>query len=361
MIRVGYLGYDGDLTLDTRFKDNISGAINAGIPVGVYAFSYINKEGKAEAAARSVINAIKDYQITYPVVFDIEENNAVDYRNLGKTFNTNLTKQFCQTVKEAGYHAMWYTSRDFAQNLVYADQLAAYDFWLAHVGVAQTNYQGTFTMWQYSWTGRVSGISSDVDMNYCYKDYANGGTVEPPINPPGPTDWMYFFRGNDAQYVKGGWLYYKNKNGWMDHNGVDVFAPSGTPIYSACSGTVIRTSIERPSNDGSMGNFVCIQTDHPVRCTVGSTTGNPVTGDYYLTLRYLHFNEPPLVRKDQKVTTATQLGGVGTTGRSDIDHLHFDANNLTGNVDTTNGSLMNATNTVDPQELFQGIVTFQFD
>lgn len=375
MIRVGYLGYDGDLTLDTRFKDNISGAINAGIPVGVYAFSYINKEGKAEAAARSVINAIKDYQITYPVVFDIEENNAVDYRNLGKTFNTNLTKQFCQTVKEAGYHAMWYTSRDFAQNLVYADQLAAYDFWLAHVGVAQTNYQGSFTMWQYSWTGRVSGISSDVDMNYCYKDYANGGTVEPPVDDGLP----YFFRGEYAKYFKGYFHYYRNSDGYMNHQGIDVCCPEWTPIYSVCPGKVVITSHEhyagkteaemvtgRRDNPNSMGYFVAIQADNPVNCTVytvaddciaGGTVkpGQPKNGDFILTFRYLHMVKHPEVSAGAHVDANTLLGYVGNSGASDIPHIHFDANN----VPTWNRPDMSVKNTVNPQEFFKNI-TFQY-
>ncbi len=33
------------------------------------------------------------------------------------------------------------------------------------------DYNGTFGLWQYSWNGRIDGISGDVDLDYAYKDY----------------------------------------------------------------------------------------------------------------------------------------------------------------------------------------------
>ncbi len=35
----------------------------------------------------------------------------------------------------------------------------------------QTDYSGDYGLWQYSWTGRIDGISGDVDLDYAYKDY----------------------------------------------------------------------------------------------------------------------------------------------------------------------------------------------
>ena len=43
--------------------------------------------------------------------------------------------------------------------------------WVAHVGVNQTNYTGTYGMWQYSWNGRIPGISQQVDLDKCYVDF----------------------------------------------------------------------------------------------------------------------------------------------------------------------------------------------
>ena len=46
-----------------------------------------------------------------------------------------------------------------------------YDTFLSHVGVEQTNYSGAYGLWQYSWTGKIDGISVDVDLDYSYNDY----------------------------------------------------------------------------------------------------------------------------------------------------------------------------------------------
>ena len=46
-----------------------------------------------------------------------------------------------------------------------------YDIFLSHIGVQQTDYAGSYGLWQYSWTGCIPGISGDVDLDYAYKDY----------------------------------------------------------------------------------------------------------------------------------------------------------------------------------------------
>ena len=42
---------------------------------------------------------------------------------------------------------------------------------MSHIGVNQTNYFGSYGLWQYSWKGHIDGISGDVDLDYSYKDY----------------------------------------------------------------------------------------------------------------------------------------------------------------------------------------------
>lgn len=84
------------------------------------------------------------------------------------------------------------------------------------------------------------------------------------------------------------------------HKGNDYAAASGTPIYAAAAGTVI---IAGYSN--SAGNWVVI--DH----------GNG------LVTKYMHMYASPLVASGQKVVKGQQIGGVGTTGQSTGNHLHF--------------------------------------
>lgn len=84
------------------------------------------------------------------------------------------------------------------------------------------------------------------------------------------------------------------------HEGVDVAAPSGTPIYAAHSGTVVY------SGNGlrGYGNLVVVKTD-------------------YLSTVYAH-NRRNLVRVGERVRRGEQIAEVGSTGKSTGPHLHFE-------------------------------------
>lgn len=83
------------------------------------------------------------------------------------------------------------------------------------------------------------------------------------------------------------------------HEGRDYGAPSGTPIYAAAEGTVIRTG-----NQAVRGNYVVIR--HP-------------NG---LTTWYQHCTDI-FVRQGQKVSRGQNIATVGRTGRVSGPHLHF--------------------------------------
>ena len=72
IVRVGYCYNDGGLHIDKMFKSHMEGAARAGIPVGVYLYSYAASISAAKRAAREVLQAVKPYKLTYPIAFDIE-------------------------------------------------------------------------------------------------------------------------------------------------------------------------------------------------------------------------------------------------------------------------------------------------
>lgn len=84
------------------------------------------------------------------------------------------------------------------------------------------------------------------------------------------------------------------------HKGHDYAAPAGTPIYAAAAGTVLVAGYSN-----SAGNWVVI--DHG---------GGLVT-------KYMHMCSRPYVSAGQQVTKGQHIGGVGTTGQSTGNHLHF--------------------------------------
>ena len=172
MIRVGYRGYDqGGLHIDAYAEANLQGALDAGLPVGVYFYSQAISVEEAREEANMLLDFIRDWDITYPVVFDWEWVGA-DARTAevsGRTV-TDCTLAFCRMVQEAGYKPAFYFNQDLAQNTFRLRELQEFDFWLDQYQDAMT-FAYDVDMWQYSCTGRVAGITGDVDLNLCFKSY----------------------------------------------------------------------------------------------------------------------------------------------------------------------------------------------
>ena len=171
MIRVGYRGSTaGGLYTDEYFKKNIAGATAAGLKVGVYFYSQaINAEEAAEEAAY-VLDAIRPYSVTFPVVFDWEivgGNEARTY-TVSRAVLCECAKTFCDAVESAGYDAMIYFTQYLGYRKYILRQLADYEFWYAEYE-AQPRIVFHFDMWQYSSTGSVDGIEGDVDLNIYFR------------------------------------------------------------------------------------------------------------------------------------------------------------------------------------------------
>lgn len=181
MIRVGARGYGtyGKPFKDAKFETNIKGATAAKVDRGVYFFSQAITEEEAREEAQFVLDTIKGYELTYPIAFDFENPPAADARTQvlnspnKKAFNTKLVLAFCDTIKAAGYYPIVYTGLWWLNNRLDANQLKGkYDIWLAQYTSAAEPGYSPITMWQYSDSGRVPGISVNVDMNKGYVDYA---------------------------------------------------------------------------------------------------------------------------------------------------------------------------------------------
>lgn len=171
MIRVGYRGSTaGGLYTDEYFQKNITGAIAAGLKVGVYFYSQaINAEEAAEEAA-FVLDAIRPYAVSFPVVFDWEivgGNEARTY-TVSRAVLCECAKTFCEAVESAGYDAMIYFTQYLGYRKYILRQLADYEFWYAEYE-AQPRIIFNFDMWQYSSTGSVNGIEGDVDLNIYFR------------------------------------------------------------------------------------------------------------------------------------------------------------------------------------------------
>lgn len=173
-IRIGCRTYDdGGIIFDTRFKENLYSADRAGIETGVYFFSQALTVEEALEEADAVIEAIRPFNITYPVVFDWEII-AEDYARTDAISIESLSDccvAFCERIKEAGYTPMIYQNTSTLLYNVDLPRIKEYDIWLAEYNDEPTYYYD-YKIWQYTNEGHVAGISTDVDLNVSFKDYS---------------------------------------------------------------------------------------------------------------------------------------------------------------------------------------------
>ena len=189
IIRAGYRGYGkaGTLKTDARFKENIEGAIKQGIPVGVYWFTQAITIAEAVAEAKYLISLLEDYKLTYPIYLDSEYSNPQKNGRadgLSKKDRTDIAIAFLHAVKAAGYIPGIYASTSWYTDKLDDSRLSEFSHWVAQYSKACT-YKGNYDMWQYTSSGKVDGISGNVDKNLCYKDFGTaGGNVTASTSKP---------------------------------------------------------------------------------------------------------------------------------------------------------------------------------
>ena len=173
MVRAGFRGTtEGKLLQDDYFVDNVEGATENGIDVGVYFYSQAVNEEEAQEEVQMMLDLIEPYNIKYPVVIDVEyaESEKARTANLTSDEYEAVVKVFCEAVSKAGYKPMIYGNVTSFTLLMDAVDVDDYDIWVAYYGVP-LYYPYHVDIWQYSKSGRVDGIDGDVDLNICITDY----------------------------------------------------------------------------------------------------------------------------------------------------------------------------------------------
>ena len=171
MIRAGYRGYTvGQLNTDETFYQNIEGALAAGLKVGVYFFSQAVTADEAVEEADFLLSLIEDYDISMPVAFDweyVESENGARSDDISGDVLTRCARAFCDRIRSAGYDPAVYFDKRLGYYEYNLDQLSDVKFWVVALGESPDFYYDHY-MWQYSFTGQVSGINMDVDLNLCF-------------------------------------------------------------------------------------------------------------------------------------------------------------------------------------------------
>ena len=177
-LRAAYRGYTkGTLKKDVTFDKYAAAAIKAGLDVGAYIYSQAITTAEAVEEANYILNIVKGYNITLPIVFDFEYAESADSRlraaNLSNKTHTNICIAFCEQIEKAGYTACVYANHSMLTNDMNDEKIAEnYPIWLANYSISPTLsgklYDCDYSYWQYASNGKVDGISGNIDCNFRY-------------------------------------------------------------------------------------------------------------------------------------------------------------------------------------------------
>lgn len=156
----------GGLYIDQQFERNYRECKRLGIPVGVYYYTYAQTRAQVDAELLKLREAIAGKSFEMPIAIDVEDNKL---KPLSRTALTDLVEYAAKVIESWGAYCTVYTYTSYRNTELDMDRLSAHDLWIA-------DYRGNrppfaHGMWQYSSKGRVNGITGNVDMNHCYRDY----------------------------------------------------------------------------------------------------------------------------------------------------------------------------------------------
>lgn len=183
MIRAGF----GKGTVDNKFIENICGANNAGIKIGVYWFIYALNEEDAIKNAEKCIETIKLYKdiIELGVAADYEYDSDEYSKKKGavqtKESRSNIVRAFLSRLKKEGYEVFNYANPDYLKTKF--EGLEEYPVWLAwYNGTEESIKKYNPVMWQYTSKGKVDGIKGNVDLDYLFLEEKGEKSDMPVLN-----------------------------------------------------------------------------------------------------------------------------------------------------------------------------------
>jgi len=182
-IRIGYRGWsNGSISKDEKFETYLKEAREAGLKVGIYFFSQAVTVEEAQEEAELVLLAMNNREIDLPIAFDweiVEGEDDSRTNEIDRETVTAIAQTFCQTIADGGYDPCIYMNLDLAYHYYDLSALKDYYFWLTSPG-SYPNFYYFADIWQYSFEGKVQGITGTVDLNYIFlpKETEEGQTSE---------------------------------------------------------------------------------------------------------------------------------------------------------------------------------------
>lgn len=178
------LGYGEGNNADKKAQRNISECKRLGIPFGIYWYSYADTPALAKEEGTDVVAKLKQFgvnpsDLAYPVYYDLEKWTWEGHQPpTDPNVYNNIVNNWYSALQSAGYKNLGvYSYTSYLQGPLKHADIYAKTTWVAQYGARMgfdsfpTNSRG----WQYTSSGKVDGISGNVDMNaFGNKEYADG-------------------------------------------------------------------------------------------------------------------------------------------------------------------------------------------
>lgn len=159
---------DNEVSKDIRFDRFFADAKKAGLKVGVYIYSTAYNETMLHEATAFVNEALHGEKLDFPVVFDWEDFTNYQKYGISQHGLNRLFDLFVSDMRGYGYDGMLYSSKFYLQSF-WLNPQKYHPVWLAHY-TSQTDYEGSYAIWQRCAVGRIDGIAGDVDFDVFYKN-----------------------------------------------------------------------------------------------------------------------------------------------------------------------------------------------
>ena len=157
--------YDDDqIQYDSKFENNYKNCKELNIPVGIYIYNYCNLIDKKKKNIKEILSNLSNKYFELPIFLDMEDKTILPE---GKEYLSKMCNRFCEIISEKAFIPGIYANLNWLENYLDISQFSNAKIWIAQYN-SECTYKKPYMIWQYSKTGKINGISGNVDLNYLY-------------------------------------------------------------------------------------------------------------------------------------------------------------------------------------------------
>mgnify|MGYP000410745516 FL=1 len=211
------LGYGEGNNADKKARRNISECKRLGIPFGIYWYSYADTPSIAKEEGAGVVAKLKRFgvrasDLAYPVYYDLEKWTWKGHQPpTDPNVYNDIVNNWYSALQSAGYKNLSvYSYTSYLQGPLKHADIYAKTTWVAQYGARMgfDSFPTDSRGWQYTSSGKVDGISGNVDMNaFGNKEFVNGGHW---VTKNGQKYW----RDSDGSLARSKEIYDPESNAW---------------------------------------------------------------------------------------------------------------------------------------------------